>query len=61
MAFKPKNVARSKPVTQKEAVAIANRQIWQREFYPDYDQIMLRISNAPFNGLAHGQPPPTVV
>ena len=51
-----KNVATSKPVTAKEAIARANQQIWQREFNADYDQVMLRISNAPFGGLRFGQP-----
>lgn len=54
------NVARKKPITAREAVAAANRQIWQREFNPDYDQVVLRISSAPFAGLQHGAPPPIV-
>ena len=53
------NVGRTKAVTQKEAIAIANRQIWQRTFSPDYDQVMLRISTAPLNSLVNGGPPPT--
>lgn len=57
---KTQNVARKKPVTAREAVAAANRQIWQREFNPDYDQVVLRISSAPFAGLQNGQPPPIV-
>jgi hypothetical protein len=54
------NVARKKPVTAREANAIAQRQIWQREFNPDYDQMVLRISNGPFCGLRNGQAPPCV-
>lgn len=57
---KIRNVARKKPVTAREAVAIANQQIWQREFNPDYDQVVLRVSTAPFEGLQNGQPPPPV-
>ncbi len=55
---KTQNVARKRPITAREAVGIANRQIWQREFNPDYDQVVLRISNVPFAGLRYGEPPP---
>jgi len=51
------NVARKKPITAREAIARANQQIWQREFNPDYDQVVLRISTAVRNGLRFGQPP----
>lgn len=54
---KTTNVARKKPITAREAVAAANRQIWQREFNPDYDQVVLRISTAT-TGLRYGDPPP---
>jgi len=54
------NVARKKPVTAREAVAVANRQIWQREFNPNYDQVVLRISDVPLGGLQNGAPPPIV-
>lgn len=57
---KTTNVARKKPITAREAVAAANRQIWQREFNPDYDQVVLRTSTAPFAGLRFGEPPPPV-
>lgn len=57
---KIQNVARKKPVTAREASRIADRQIWQREFNPDYDQVVLRISTAPFAGLRFGDPPPVV-
>lgn len=57
---KTQNVARKKPITAREALAAANRQIWQREFNPDYDQVVLRISNAPFCGLRFGEAPPCV-
>lgn len=57
---KTQNVARKKPITAREALAAANRQIWQREFNPDYDQVVLRISNVPFAGLRYGAPPPIV-
>jgi len=57
---KTTNVARKKPITAREAIAVANRQIWQREFNPDYDQVVLRTSTAPFTGLQNGAPPPIV-
>lgn len=57
---KNKNIARKKAISAREAVGIANRQIWQREFNPDYDQVVLRISNAVNAGLRFGQPPPIV-
>lgn len=57
---KIQNVARRKSVTARQAAGIANRQIWLREFNPDYDQVMLRISSAPFAGLRFGEPPPIV-
>ena len=53
-----RNIARKKAITAREAVSAANRQIWQREFNPDYDQVVLRISSAVFAGLRNGQPPP---
>jgi len=58
---KVKNIARSHAVTAREALDAANRQIWQREFNPDYDQVVLRVSSAPFAGLRNGQPPPNSV
>lgn len=54
------NVATSKPITLKQAIGVANQQIWQREFNPDYDQVVKRISTAVFAGLAFGEPPSTV-
>ncbi len=57
---KIQNVARKKPITAREALAAANRQIWQREFNPDYDQVVLRISTASVCGLRFGEPPPCV-
>ena len=48
-----KNIAKKTPITAKEAVSIANKQIWQREFNPDYDQIIKRFSNA-VGGLQNG-------
>ena len=57
---KNRNIARKKPITQKEAIAIANRQIWQREFSPDYDQVMKKVSTAVNAGLRPGGPAPIV-
>ncbi len=53
-----RNIARKKAISAREAVAIANRQIWQREFNADYDQIVRRVSTAVNAGLRFGQPPP---
>ena len=53
-----RNVSVSKPITAQEAVALANKQIWQREFNPDYDQVVLRISSAPLNSLYFGSRAP---
>ncbi len=58
--MKIRNVARKKAITAQEALSIANQQIWQRQFNPDYDQVVLRVSSAPFAGLHNGQPPPIV-
>jgi len=52
--------ATTKPVTIKQARAAAVEQIWQKEFNPDYDQVVLRISSAPLRSLRYGQPPPSV-
>ncbi len=62
MRFKRKvrNVAKGKPITAKEARAMADYQIWQRRFKPDYDQVVLRVSSAATNGLKNGAPPPIV-
>ncbi len=57
---KVRNIARQRAITARQAIGIANRQIWQREFNPDYDQVVLRISSAVFAGLRNGQPPPAV-
>ena len=54
-----RNIASKKAISAREAVAIANRQIWQREFNADYDQIVRRVSTAVNAGLRFGQPPPT--
>ncbi len=58
--MKIRNVARKRTITAQEALSAANQQIWQRQFNPDYDQVVLRISTAPFAGLQNGQPPPIV-
>lgn len=54
------NVSRKPAITAREALEIANQQIWQREFNADYDQIMLRFSTATVLGLKNGEPPPSV-
>lgn len=53
------NHARAKPITENQAKAVADGQIWLREFNPDYDQVVKRISAAP-TGLRNGAPPPPV-
>lgn len=50
------NHARPKPVTENQAKTISDGQIWLREFNPDYDQVMKRISSVP-TGLRYGAPP----
>ena len=51
------NVARQKSLTQGEVAAQANTQIFLREFNPDYDQILLRLSVEATQGLKNGSPP----
>jgi len=58
---KIKNVARSKAQSSKQVTDTANSAIFRREFKPEYDQIIKRISTAPFQGLRNGQPPGKVV
>ena len=58
---KIRNTARAKAQTAKQVTDAANAAIWRREFNPDYDQVMKRISTAPFQGLRNGQPPGQVV
>lgn len=55
-----RNPAKKKNVNESQARAIADAQIWRREFSPDYDQVMLRISSAATNTLRCGSPPGTV-
>lgn len=55
-----RNIARKKPITQREAIAIADRQIWQREFSPDYDQVIKKGSTTINSGLRTGGPAPIV-
>lgn len=52
---KVRNIAKSKPISENQAKVIADGQIWLREFNPDYDQIVRRVSNAP-TGLRFGAP-----
>lgn len=53
------NPSKRKPITEPEAVRIANAQSFQARFNPDYHQVILRISNAE-SGLKNGSPPGTV-
>lgn len=53
---KTENIARKKAISAAQAQAIADSQIWLRQFNPDYDQVMLRISTA-VTGLHYGAPP----
>jgi len=50
------NPAKRRPITEPEAVRIANAESFQRMFNPDYYQVMLRISDAE-SGLKNGAPP----
>lgn len=53
------NKSRGKGITAKQAKVVSDGQIWLREFNPDYNQVMKRISAAP-TGLRNGSPPGTV-
>lgn len=55
-----RNVSVPKPVGAKEVERIANSMIFLREFNPDYDQIVLRVSSAVTEGLRFGSPWPPV-
>lgn len=52
-----KNPAKKKGINEGQAAAIAEAQMWEREFHPDYDQVMLRISTAATQALRCGSPP----
>lgn len=51
------NIATRKAVTSRESLARTMQAIWKREFNPDYDQVVLRISPYPLDGLHKGAPP----
>ncbi len=51
-----RNPSRRRPITEPEAIRIANAETFQRMFNPDYYQVMLRISDAE-SGLRNGSPP----
>lgn len=53
------NKARAKPVTENEVIDITNNQILAKTLKSDYNQILLRVSNAP-TGLRAGSPPGVV-
>ena len=54
------NIATRKPVvTEDDVISIAENRIFLREFNPDYDQVVKRISTH-VNGLKFGAPPPPV-
>lgn len=57
---KIENVATQKAITSREAISRALQAIWKREFNPDYDQVVLRISPYPFDGLHKGAAPGSV-
>lgn len=50
------NIARPKYITANRAKSQANMQNFLREFNPSYDQVLLRISDAP-QGMKFGKPP----
>lgn len=54
---KVKNVARQQPLSRSQVADQANTQIFLREFNPDYDQIILRLSVGATQGLKNGTPP----
>lgn len=55
--FRIKNISRPKAINATEAKNIANREITLRQFNPDYDQMIKRISTAVDSGLRCGSPP----
>lgn len=50
------NISKPKPINASDAKNIANKEIFLRNFNPDYDMVVKRISNAP-QGLRCGSPP----
>ncbi len=56
-----RNPSKKKNINESQARSIADAQIWAREFSPDYDQMILRISNAATLTLRCGSPPGRVV
>lgn len=50
------NISKPKPINAADAKNIANREITLRQFNPDYDMIIKRISTAP-NALRCGAVP----
>lgn len=55
-----KNIARGRTLTQAQVAAQSDTQIFLREFNPDYNQILLRLSVAATQGLKNGNPPGSV-
>lgn len=61
MGKKVNNPAKNQPkMTETQTRNLADAQIWRREFNPDYDQVILRISTAAQQALRCGSPPGTV-
>jgi len=54
-----RNPAIAKGVNKSEVKSMINDQLFQFEFNADYNQIMLRVDEAP-HGLRNGGPPPKV-
>jgi len=53
------NPARRRAINRREAINIANNEQFQNRLNADYDQLLLRVSNA-VGGLRNGAPPPVV-
>lgn len=53
----PRNPSKRPNINERQARAIADNQIWQREFNADYDQVMLSISTGAVQALRCGSPP----
>ncbi len=54
-----KNPSKSAPITEGQAVRIANAEVFRLGFNPDYYQVLKRISDAP-QGLRNGSAPGSV-
>lgn len=58
MGRKVSNPSKNQPkMTERQTRNLADAQIWKKEFNPDYDQVILRVSTAATQSLRCGSPP----